>query len=554
MLRRGALLAAPALLPAVARGQGDTRPLLRIAVQALPPTLEPLEAISNVGLRVTYNVFDTLWRRDFRAETERGGSHLGPFLATSLERRDPLTWVATLREGVRLHDGGEMTADDVLSTFSAERMWGPQVQTYEGRVNFGHLAGVEADGSRRVVFRTRAPDPVMPHRLAAYGGWVHSAKAYADGGLAGMRTRPVGSGPYRVASFQRDQRVRLDAHDEYWGGRPPARGVSFTVVPEASSRLAGLRAGDYDLVTNLLPEQIEGLGRNPALEGVDVALDFAHILYFDTRRPWLRDARVRRALNHAVDAPSLGRAFWGPESRPMPALQLPSFGELHDPDRRGLAYDPDRARSLLREAGYRGEELIIRIAPGHYLQMLQAVQVVQGMWAAVGVNTRVETRENLSLLTQPGADIARPPSPSASRTRSAAASPSTCRRITGCSATASGSPYASTRSSVRFASRRNRRSASGCGARCSTSTRRKRPRSSSTPCGSISRSGARCGGPTRRFTTWTSAPRTWASRDGPGGLPRRPPPLPDARLLLGQLRAWLRRGGGGRAGCDDRQR
>ena len=399
-------LALPAFLPRVAGAQGgDPRPVLRIAVQALPPTLEPLEAISNVGLRITTNVFDTLWRRDFLAEAREGGQRLTPFLATALEQKDALTWVATLRQGVRLQDGGEMTSEDVLSTFSAERMWGPQVQTFEGRVNFGHLAGVEADGRHRVVFRTRAPDAVMPHRLAAYGGWIHSAKSYAETGLAGMRTRPIGTGPYRVAAFQRDQRAVLEAHDEYWQGRPPARQVTFTVVPEASSRLAGLRAGDYDLVTNLLPEQIEGLDRHPTIEGVDVPLDFAHILYYDTRRPWLRDVRVRRALNHAVDTETLGRSLWGAAFQPMRALQIPAFGDLYDASRRGFAYDPDLSRRLLREAGYRGEELILRIAPGYYLQMLQAVLVIQQMWEAVGIRTKLETRENLSLITQPGADI-----------------------------------------------------------------------------------------------------------------------------------------------------
>ncbi|WP_439595854.1 ABC transporter substrate-binding protein [Falsiroseomonas sp.] len=408
-LSRRALLAAPlatpALLPRVAGAQADTRPVLRIAVQALPPTLEPLEAISNVGLRITTNVFDTLWRRDFAAEAAQGGQHLTPFLATSLEQRDPLSWVATLREGVRLQDGGELTSADVLSTFSAERMWGDPVQTFEGRVNFGHLAGVEAEGAWRVVFRTRTPDPVMPQRLAAYGGWIHSAKAYAETGRDGLRARPIGSGPYRVASFQRDQRAVLESHDDYWQGRPPAKQLVFSVVPEASSRLAGLQAGDYDLVTNLLPEQIEGLARHPTLEGVDVALDFAHILYYDTSRPALRDVRVRRALNHAVDTELLGRSLWGAAFQPMTALQIPAFGELYDANRRGFAYDPDLSRRLLREADYRGEEIVIRIAPGYYLQMLQAVQIVQQMWQAVGLKTRLETRENLSLITQPGADI-----------------------------------------------------------------------------------------------------------------------------------------------------
>ncbi len=398
-------LAAPAILPRLVRAQADTRPVLRIAVQALPPTLEPLESISNVGLRLTYNVFDTLLRRDFLAEAHDGGQHLVPHLATALTQRDPLTWEVALRPGVRLQDGGELTAEDALSTFSAERMWGPQVQAFEGRVNFGHLAGVEVEGRYTLVLRTRRPDVVMPHRLAGYGGWIHSARFYGEAGLEGMRRRPVGSGPYRCAGFEQDRRAVLESHDDYWMGRPPARQIVFSVVPEASTRLAGLQAGDFDLVTNLLPEQAETLARDVRLEGVDVALDFAHILYYDTRQPALRDARVRRALNHAVDYDMLGSSLWGDGFRRMAALQIPAFGPLYDAGRKGFEYDPERARRLLREAGYRGDELIIRIAPGYYLQMLQAVQIVQQMWLAVGVNSKIETRENLSLLTEPGADV-----------------------------------------------------------------------------------------------------------------------------------------------------
>lgn len=398
-------IAAPALLPRLARAQSDTRPVLRIAVQALPPVLEPLESISNVGLRVTDNVFDTLWRRDFLKEAKEGGQQLVPHLATSLRQRDPLTWEVKLRGDVRMHDGSMLSAEDVLSTFSPERMYGPQVQHHEGRVNFGHLTSVEAEARDTVLFRTATPDVVMPQRLAAYGGWIHSARFYRENGLAGMRQKPVGSGPYRIASFQRDQRAVLESHDEYWMGKPPARQVVFTVVPEASSRLAGLQSGDFDLITNLLPEQAQTLAGHKTLEAVDVPLEFAHILYYDTRNPVLQDARVRQALNYAVDYDTLGQSLWGAGFKRMAALQTPSFGALYDADRRGFTFDPDKARRLLSEAGYKGQEIVIRITPGYYLQMLLAVQVIQQMWDSIGVRSRLETMENLSQVTNPGADV-----------------------------------------------------------------------------------------------------------------------------------------------------
>lgn len=400
-----AALAAPALLSRPVRAQADDRPVLRVAVQALPPTLDPVESISNVGLRITDNVFDTLIRRDFIAEAATGKPSLVPSLATALVQRDALTWEATLRPGVRLHDGGEMTAEDVAATFAPDRLWGPKAPFFEGRVSWGHLDSVTAEGRDRVILRTKAPDVVMPQRLAAYAGWVGSAKYYAEAGLEGMRNRPVGTGPYRVTSFQRDQRVVMTSFDEYWMGRPAARQIVLQVVPEASARLAGLQAGDFDLVTNLLPDQAPTLARDPKLEAVSVTMDLAHILYYDTRQPVLADRRVRQGLNHAVDYDLLRRTLWGPETTGMTAMQVPSWGPFYDAKRPGFGFDPDRARKLLAAGGYRGQEIVVRIPAGYYLNLLPATQIVLEMWRAVGVNARLDIRETVGSLAQPGADV-----------------------------------------------------------------------------------------------------------------------------------------------------
>jgi peptide/nickel transport system substrate-binding protein len=397
--------AAPAVLARAARGDTRSRPVLRVAVQALPPTLEPVEAISNVGLRLTGNVFDTLIRRDFLEEARTGRSSLVPSLATDLVQRDLLTWVATLRQGVHLHDGSELTAADVAATFAPDRLWGEKAPFFEGRISFGHLAEVTADGRSNVVFRTREPDVVLPHRLAAYAGWICSERYLASAGLDGMRRRPVGSGPYRVSTFERDQRVVLDSHDDYWMGKPAARQVVFTVVPEASTRLAGLQAGDFDIVTNLLPDQAPALAGNEKVEAVSVPMDLVHLLYFDTRRPPLDDVRVRQALNHAIDDDLLGRALWGDDFQRMTALQMPAFGELYDRARPGFAYDPDKARKLLAAAGWKPQPIVLRIPSTYYLNLLQAAQIVQEMWQAVGVPSRLEIRENPALVAQPGADV-----------------------------------------------------------------------------------------------------------------------------------------------------
>lgn len=396
--------AAAGLVPGVARA-AESRPALRIGVQALPPTLEPLNSITNVGLRPIDCLFDRPFARDFKAEAAHPGpSVIVPQLATSLTRVDPLTWELALRPNVRMHDGTTLSSADILATFSPERI-GPQTPYPEGQILFGHLTEIVAVDDLTVRLKTRFPDPIMGQRLAAYGGWIIGARALAEGGLDGVKTRPVGAGPYKLREFSRDARVLLDSHDDYWMGLPPARQVSIEVVPEAATRVAGVISGEYDIVTNLLPDQVEQFAGYDDVEVITVPLDLLHALFYDTKGRILSDVRMRQALNHAIDYDVLGRTIWGDGFKRPNGLQTPAFGDLYDPDRKICSHDPDRARALLAEAGYRGEEVVLRLISGYYVGSEDAAQIIQTMWAKVGVAMRLELVESAQMLYQPGADV-----------------------------------------------------------------------------------------------------------------------------------------------------
>lgn len=397
--------AAGAQAAGVPAAGNDPRPVLRIAVQALPASLEPLETISNIGLRQTTCLFDSPLRRDFKAEAATPGTaKIDPQLATAVTRIDDLTWRMTLRPGVTLHDGSTLSAADVAATFAPGRI-GPDTPWPEGRILFGHLAEVRTVDALTVDLVTRNPDPVMPQRLAAYGAWIVGAKAMAAGGPETMRTAPVGAGPYKLAEFVRDTRLVLSSHDDYWMGRPAAREVRIEVVPEAATRIAGLISGEYDIVTNLLPDQMPQLDGYDDVEAVAVPLDLVHMLFYDTRRPAVADARIRQALNHAIDYDALGRAVWGERfSRPN-GLQTPAFGPLYDADRRHFPFDPARAKALLAEAGYGGTPVRMRLISGYYVGAEAAGQIIQAMWAQIGVPLELEFVESMKQALEPGADV-----------------------------------------------------------------------------------------------------------------------------------------------------
>ncbi|MBV8168960.1 MAG: oligopeptide ABC transporter substrate-binding protein, partial [Alphaproteobacteria bacterium] len=306
---QGALAApavlAPAVLTSGALAQTDARPVLRIAVADLPPTLEPARELSNVGTRVIYSIYDTLIRRDFLGAEDGGGTALKPHLATSWERRSSRELVVTLRDGVRFHNGDVLTADDVAFTFAEGRMWGDAPKFLEARAFFGVLDAVEALDARTVAFRTRAPDVLLEHRLASWAAQIVNRRAYEALGAERHALMPVGTGPYRVRRLAIGERLELDAFDDYWMGRPTARAVIFQSVPELASRTAGLASGEFDIITNVPPDQLGEIQRFRDAAPRSVVLANAHLLTFDQRGAAMADKRVRQALALAIDRPLL---------------------------------------------------------------------------------------------------------------------------------------------------------------------------------------------------------------------------------------------------------
>jgi peptide/nickel transport system substrate-binding protein len=401
---RAASTAAIAATPAAARAQGDNRPVLRIAVADLPPTLEPARELSNVGTRVTYSIFDTLIVRDFASTPDGGGSRLVPGLAVAWTRGGPQELTLRLREGVKFHDGSPFTAEDVVYTFTSPRMFGEKPLMPEAKTYFPTLESVTALEPMVVRMRTSAPDVLLEQRLASWCGWIVSKRAYEERGFEGFGRAPVGTGPYRLRELKGDDRIVLDAHDEYWQGRPTARQVVFWKVPELAARVAALQAGDVEMITTVGPDQVASFrGRND-LDVRSVVLANTHMLTFDDRGVALGDKRVRQALGLAIDRQLLVDTLWDGKAVVPPSHNYPEYGDMFLTGR-VARHDPDRARRLLREAGYRGEKIVYRTMPNYYTNALKAAQAMVPMWQAVGVNAELQVVENFTQMNGPGAQI-----------------------------------------------------------------------------------------------------------------------------------------------------
>ncbi len=390
--------AAPGLALAGPRAEAAAKRRVTVAMPVSPRSLEPVREVSNVIFRTAYNIFDTLIAVDYR-----NNAKLVPGLALRWRRLEPRVLELDLREGVRFHDGSLLTAEDVVFSFGPERVSDPNAPGYAlSRPFLSSIEKVEAVSPLQVRVVTRTPDPLIEQRLAGWAGQIVSKKAFlAAPSFEAWERAPVGTGPFKVSDFVIDQRLVLTAHDAYFGGRPVVDELVFKVVPELASRLNALSTGEVDLITEVSPDQFSTIAGMKGAQVVGGPIQNIRVIVYDKHHPVLADVRVRRALSLAIDRKVIVDTLYDGRTTVPPGFQNPAFGDLYMPDYPAPGFDPDKARALLKEAGYAGATIPYRLLPNYYTLQLQTAQILVEMWKQVGLNVELQVKENTSQLTVP---------------------------------------------------------------------------------------------------------------------------------------------------------
>jgi peptide/nickel transport system substrate-binding protein len=424
------VLAAAVTVAASAQTQTDTRPVVKVAVQQVSTsgTLTPLREQSNVGSRSFPMIYSALIDLD-----RQGDLKLIPGLATSWKRINDHTLELTLRKGVKFHNGDVMTAEDVVFTFGPAYMFGNTQPVRTGqvastiRVNESQAANapatpVAAKGlaptlppevpaiARRlwpslekvqiidkytVRFINAVPDVTMEGRLARSGSEIISKRSFMEAkDWASWARNPISAGPFKIKSFTPDNVLVLAAHDAYFGGKPTVREVRYQVVPEVSGRVNGLLSGEYDFVTDIPPDQIKTIEANPKFEVVGGPVLNHRLIVFDKTNPQLADPRIRLAMAHSIDREAIVNALWSKRTSVPAGLQWEYYGPMFQKDWTVPKYDPQLAKKLLREAGYKGEAIPFRVLNNYYTNQVQTAQVLTEMWRAVGLKIDLQMKEN----------------------------------------------------------------------------------------------------------------------------------------------------------------
>lgn len=363
-----------------------TRDELRVAMAVMPkgPSMDPMmTTYSNPEMA---NLFDGLTALDADGE-------LVPGLATAWEAVEPTRWRFTLREGVTFHNGEEFTAEDVV--YSYERMADPANESTQ-ITQMAYLAGVELVDDYTVDILTQRPYAPLPAAIRAQLKIVPMDLIEEIGNEA-FAAAPVGTGPYEFVEWIPDERIVHVANEDYWGGAPEIKKITYLSAPEASTRASMLLAGEADLIEAVLDTDIP---RFESAEGVEVIrAETAYINYISMNAlaaPF-DDERVRQAANLAVDVETIISSVLGSNGTLLPisnSTNHTGFDESLTP----YPYDPDRARELLAEAGY-GEEgsippQVIEVGQGRQPYNVDVAQAVAGYLTEVGIPTTVEVLES----------------------------------------------------------------------------------------------------------------------------------------------------------------
>jgi len=381
--QRTLLLSAVVILLSLNFAYGADKDTIIIAQGVDPTTLDPHNHFETPAYNVCLNIFDTLLQRNDQVKIE-------PLLATSYKIINETTWEFNLRKGVKFHNGEDFDATSVK--FSLERMIDPKNKLRQ--VVIGQVIDhVDIIDPYKVRIITKKPYPALDAQLCTLGSML-PPQYVQEKGAAHIATNPIGTGPYKLVRWTKDDQIVLQANENYWRGAPKIKKVGFRPIPEATTRVAGLQTQEVDIIVNI-PPHLERLmnwkGRSFVSKVPSVRVIF---MAFDNLKGGpAADRRFRQAVAHAIDLDTIIKKVLGGNALRL-GSPLTKYHFGYDPAIKPYDYDPELAKKLLAEAGYaKGVDFVINSPNGRYLNDRDISEAVAGDLRKVGINASVKTHE-----------------------------------------------------------------------------------------------------------------------------------------------------------------
>ena len=364
-------------------------------------------ATMTIGIGITLNTMDPAQQNtttvmnvvDYGTETlttfdEKG--KVEPLLATSWEfSPDGKTLTLHLRKDVKFHDGSPFDAKAVK--FSLERLISPKVSVPIGQ-RYKVMSSIDIVDPHTVAIHLKNVVPDFASVLGATMAAIISPDSVGkDGNTYENIQKPIGTGPYILTKRVRGSELDFKRFPDYWGKKPYYENVVFKIMPEATSLEAGLRAGQLDMIMNPPAADLTSLAADPNVKILKAPSDRTIFIDLRTNKPPLENAKVRQALNYAVDKKAIIKnvMFGVVNQSDSPfAPSLNGYCKAGD-----YSYNPKKAKELLKEAGAENISIKLGTPRGRYVQDFEATQAIASYLRKVGVKVDVGTSDWASYIT-----------------------------------------------------------------------------------------------------------------------------------------------------------
>lgn len=310
------------------------------ALTTYSATLDPHTNAAAVGLAVIFPIFDALTWNNFDGK-------LDPALATEWKAIDPNTWQFKLRQGVTFSNGEPFNADSVV--FSLDRARNPD-NKLAILTRVAGIASVEKLDDYTVNVKTKTPDPILPNTFGVV--MMLPPKYFQEVGAAKFAEAPIGTGRFTVKEFQKDRNLLLTAWDKGWRGAPSLAELQFKFIKDPAVKVQALKSGEVDFIDTISPDATENL-KSSGFKIIPVTQGSVSQYIFNVKEKPLDDKRVRQALNYAVDKETLVKELRLGYATVAQGQILGSDCLGFNPALKPYEYNPEKARQLLTEAGYK---------------------------------------------------------------------------------------------------------------------------------------------------------------------------------------------------------
>lgn len=371
-----AVVAAPTAASAVAVGPRNGQATAAMSEQIL--MLDPANHYSISSTSVLRHIFDPL-------VDVTNDSKLVPALAEKWESVDDLTWRFTLRRGVTFHDGTPFNADSVIYTIGRVRDDTKLVKNFV----YQDVASIEKDGGDySVIIKTKVPFGSLLGHLSMLGMLPASAKGQEEA----FFNKPVGTGPFKFVGWTRGEKVELEANPSYWvSGTPKVAKATIRTIPEISTRSAGLRSGEIDIIDRIPADLVKTLEGSPNVKVPTRDSVETQQWVFQLAKAPTDNPTFRKAVSLGIDRETLITEFNLNYAKtavcPIPPT-LVGFTDLG-----AKPYKPDDARALLKQANVVDPTIDFVLMKGVYTKQTEIAQAVAAMLGEVGIKVNVREME-----------------------------------------------------------------------------------------------------------------------------------------------------------------